>query len=299
MSGTQSGAPMTLSMRERAELDTLYARVFAGEHYKVLGVPPGASAEDIQKSYLRLARWLDVLSHPDRDLGEYRPRVEVVASAVENAFRIVGNPRERLLYDGQHSGPVARAAARSDSVASPRTTDDRESAAVHFDGTSSGRSMASRGWQCANGAVPRVDRMMSAASQLVQLLDAHLGVVLERDVSLQQAAGGAINLDDSVRYARRAEEAEQTGRWADAAVYWHLVLLTAPQDATIVLRAATALRWAGARPRVFERYTRLVSDGDLLGPPAPSVSKSAPSNASAEASEAQPIRSPTRRPVRR
>jgi len=163
-------------------------------------------------------------------------------------------------------------------------------------------------WHGAGGAPATPERLAAAAGQLTELLDAHLTAALGREVSLRDAAGGTINLDDSVRYARRAEDAEQSGRWADAAVHWHLALLAAPDDSTMVLRAATALRWAGASTRLFDRYTRLVGDHDLtpapggapreVTPPAVPAVEPARSRSEAQAAGASP-RPPSRRPTRR
>ena len=69
-------------MRERAEVDTIFARVRQGEHYRVLGVASDAPPEAVQKAWLRLTRWLDNLQHPDRDLGDYRSRVVLATDAV-------------------------------------------------------------------------------------------------------------------------------------------------------------------------------------------------------------------------
>ncbi len=161
-------------------------------------------------------------------------------------------------------------------------------------------------WRGSDGAGAPVERVTAAAAHLVDLLDAHLAAALGREVSLREAAGGSINLGESVRYARRAEEAEHAGQWADAAVQWHLAALAAPDDSTMVLRAATALRWAGASPRLFDRYTRLVRDQDLLMPP-PGTRPHAgpPTPAPVPAVQPEPLpagppaRPPSRRPPRR
>jgi hypothetical protein len=53
-------------------------------------------------------------------------------------------------------------------------------------------------------------------------------------------------MKDPGRSIAEAEKAEREERWADAAVWWHLAGLAQPRDPAILLKAASALRRAGA-----------------------------------------------------
>ena len=58
-------------------------------HYEVLGVPPGASAEEVRKAYLLLARE----HHPDHSGDAARMQ------AINAAWRELGDPVRRARYD--------------------------------------------------------------------------------------------------------------------------------------------------------------------------------------------------------
>lgn len=68
------------------------------DYYNVLGVPRDADADQIKRSYRRLAmRW-----HPDRNTGD--PIAEVRFKQVNEAYRVLSDPLERSRYD--RMGPL-------------------------------------------------------------------------------------------------------------------------------------------------------------------------------------------------
>lgn len=230
---------MGLSKGERARLDALLVRVRQGDHYEVLGLHAGATEAEILEKYQQLRQFLDPLLAPGRELGEHQMRAEVVLRAVENARRIVGNPRERIRYDTQQAA-LARPSdepPRPDPPAPPRES-VRSTAA---------RSLASA----------------MRAPHLIALLEAHLSTLLGRPVDLRAFAGGSLELRDPTAATRSAEEAERRGRWDDAVLWWHLAGLAAPTDGGYVLRAASALRRAGV-PTAFEHYARVAQRHEVF-----------------------------------
>lgn len=72
------------------------------DHYATLRVAPGASAEEIERAYRRLAR----ANHPDL-LGaaptEERRQAEARLKRVNRAHRILGDRDRRLAYDQERS----------------------------------------------------------------------------------------------------------------------------------------------------------------------------------------------------
>lgn len=64
--------------------------------YKVLGVPRGASAEEIRKAYKKLTLKL----HPDRNKNN--PNAAKEFSAVNQAYDVLGDPEKKRMYDRGH-----------------------------------------------------------------------------------------------------------------------------------------------------------------------------------------------------
>eukprot|EP00755_Sulcionema_specki_P039359 Sspe_Gene.112681::Locus_95841_Transcript_1_1_Confidence_1.000_Length_1025::g.112681::m.112681 len=62
------------------------------DHYSTLGVPPGATAEEVRVAYRRLAReW-----HPDKNPGQ---ESETRFKQLSEAYEILASPRQRKAYD--------------------------------------------------------------------------------------------------------------------------------------------------------------------------------------------------------
>ena len=238
-------------MRERMRLDALFVRVHRGDHYEVLGVASGAPDEAIAEAHARLREFLDGLLVPERDLGEHRVRAEAVARAVENAWRIVGNPRERLRYDTQQARPSAAGSPPE----RPTTEFEAHPSATGNKGTAKRL---------------RSDALLPA--HLLASLEATLGVILRRRVDLRAFAGGSLDLQDPAPATRAAELAEREERWFDAAVWWHLAALASPTDPRPFLNAASAMRRGGV-PSSFERYQQVVSKSPVFDGEAPQGSE--------------------------
>ncbi len=67
------------------------------DFYKVLGVPKDAAAEDIKKSYRKLARQ----NHPDANKGD--PKAEERFKEVSEAYSVLSDPSKRKEYDEARS----------------------------------------------------------------------------------------------------------------------------------------------------------------------------------------------------
>lgn len=245
-------------MRERTEVEALYQRVRTGDNYEVLGVAPDAPVEAIENEYQRLKRWLDDVSHPDRDLGDHKVRVEVIASAIETAWRVIGNPRQRMQHDG-------RGWTSTPSVIPPAATPSQVSGAS-TSGAAGASSVAAPAASAQAG--PRKPAADGEAERRVQhllaMLDVHLSALLGQAVRVRDVVGGAMDLRDPSRFTKSAEEYERSGQWAEAVKWWHAAALASPGDPRPVLRAASALRRAGAA-RAFEHYARVAYDDEAFG----------------------------------
>lgn len=77
-------------------------------HYDTLGVAEDASTAEIRESYRRLAR----RHHPDR--GE---RDATAMTEINEAYRVLGEPGRRAVYDAGRRGPTIHHSAASSSPA--------------------------------------------------------------------------------------------------------------------------------------------------------------------------------------
>jgi len=178
-------------------------------------------------------------------LGEYQPKVEAIVAAVEQALRVLGNPRERLRYDSSRPRP---------SDPSQRTVD----AAARAAGASpTPRTPTPRTPPPRPGPESQVRFLLAA-------LDAQLSMVFGRPVGLvSRLAEFDLTTDD--KHARtEAENAEREERWVDAVVWWHLAGVVSPRDPTMLLRAGSAMRRAGA-VGAFGPYARVVTGDPWFG----------------------------------
>lgn len=234
---SRSSQIVALSLRERTEIDAVFSRVRRGGHYEVLSLAPDADEQAIVQESTRLRQWLEGLLDPERLLGEYQPKVEAIAAAVQTAERVLRSPRERMRYDDSRpraSDPSQRsvdAAAKAAASAKPR----------------------------ARTPPPRPGPE-SQVRYLLAVLDAQLSVALGRPSGLLDRLAEVDVINEVGRALIEAENAEREERWVDAVVWWHLAGLTQPRDAKILLKAASALRRAGA-VTAYGPYAR-VATGD-------------------------------------
>jgi curved DNA-binding protein CbpA len=80
------------------------------DYYATLGLSPGATEEEIRRTYRRLAlQW-----HPDRNPGD--PRAEERFKQISEAYAVLMDPAKRRLYDGTRSAsaPGGVGASRED-----------------------------------------------------------------------------------------------------------------------------------------------------------------------------------------
>jgi curved DNA-binding protein CbpA len=77
----------------------------APDHYQLLGVPRGASREEIAQAWRRLAR----AEHPDRRSGEAGDAASARFRALAEAWHVLADPARRAAYDrtlgGQQPAP--------------------------------------------------------------------------------------------------------------------------------------------------------------------------------------------------
>lgn len=92
-------------------------------HYEVLGVPRGATPEEVRRAYLRLAR----VHHPDHHVAD--ARAEQVAAErrmreVNAAWQVLSDPERRRRYDEQLDLAPRRAVVEEEAERTWRPFDD-------------------------------------------------------------------------------------------------------------------------------------------------------------------------------
>lgn len=76
----------------------------AQDYYKVIGVTPEASEEEIKSAYRRMAKKYHPDAHPGDEACERRFR------EINEAYGVLGDPEKRKKYDADNSRPKAGAA---------------------------------------------------------------------------------------------------------------------------------------------------------------------------------------------
>jgi curved DNA-binding protein len=154
------------------------------DYYQLLGVPRGASAEDIKKAYRRLARKY----HPD---VSKEPGAEEKFKDVNEAHDILGDPTKRAAYDqlgnyrpGQDFRPPPGWGGRAEGGADFAGMDFSDLFSQFFGGGHGGGSRRSQGFH--PGHAPRGQDVEARLS--VSLEDAFHGV--EKQIDLPGAGDG-------------------------------------------------------------------------------------------------------------
>lgn len=95
--------PVDLELDEMKRI--LYTHAHLGEwsHYRLLGVRWRDDAATVKKAYFaRSKEW-----HPDRfrrgNLGSYKPRIEAIFKAVNEAYQVLRDPKKKKAYDDAHA----------------------------------------------------------------------------------------------------------------------------------------------------------------------------------------------------
>ncbi len=97
-------------------------------HFQVLGVPPGTSAEDAKKAYYEQSRKF----HPDRfygkNLGSFRARIERIFRRLTEAHNVLTQPALRKAYEQAHPElvPPPTPEQIAASTPRPRTPEDEQ-----------------------------------------------------------------------------------------------------------------------------------------------------------------------------
>jgi len=125
------------------------------DFYRVLGVDPDASDDDIKRAYHRLAR----AYHPD--LNPDNPAAEERLKAVNKAYEVLSDPNQRAEYDATLVPDTQRVAADESIWHEGRAGGIRVEVDLAVAGASFGLGLANR-------LVGGLDRVLAAAERAAQ-----------------------------------------------------------------------------------------------------------------------------------
>ncbi len=211
--------------------------------YEVLGIPPGATPDEIKKKYRELARKFHPDVVQDKVLGQR------VFSQINQAYHVLGDPDRRAQYNVTLSSTAGRADAPPPSSPPPRTataSPSSSSAAAsirpnHAAATPTPPAAASQTGSRQNGTVPpRANQPGPAPNGTVQKAQAVSGLLANADNAIM--AGKPIEarafcakvLEIEPRNARALEmlgdALVQMGQREEAAVHYRSALAAAPSS---------------------------------------------------------------------
>ena len=136
-------------------------------YYEVLGLPPGATTDQIKKKYRELARRF----HPD--VAQDKGLSQLTFTQINQAYNTLSNPERRAQYNGtlQNAAapppvPPAQSPARNGATANPSAAQNGASAAngTAANGTAAGRA-AANGTTASRPAAPTGAPPQAAASK--------------------------------------------------------------------------------------------------------------------------------------
>lgn len=108
----------TLTDEERDVLKRLHGFAQEDNHYRLLNIPPDADSEMVRAAYYQLSREWHPDRHYRRDLGDLAGAIEFIFSRITKAYKILGDPEARRLYNRDNKAIVA--AARVDQEAAQK-----------------------------------------------------------------------------------------------------------------------------------------------------------------------------------
>lgn len=113
---TVADEEVELDAARRAEILALDAKLSSNNHFEFLGVPSGASSDEVRAAFRDASRKF----HPDRyfgkNLGSFGPKLDRIFKRLVEANQILTDPEKREAYLA--ANPFVRAAVRAAGVAS-------------------------------------------------------------------------------------------------------------------------------------------------------------------------------------
>jgi curved DNA-binding protein CbpA len=236
------------------------------DHFAILGLVPGATAEETRTAYYAASKRY----HPDRyygrNIGSFRSRIDRVFRRLTEAYENLNDPEKRAAY--LRANPhldVARSAPPSKPEPEPPSRPlDPERAAER-------RSRIARHPYLARSTkltelVQRAKAQIAKGEPGRALADLHLALQLEpQNAELQKLQAQARRNHDVSRSAQeiqKGSEAEALGDFANAASRYRLAADLDPSNAQVAYKAAHLMRLHGGDAKDIRTLVQRAVDLD-------------------------------------
>ncbi|MGQ0503824.1 MAG: J domain-containing protein [Myxococcaceae bacterium] len=236
----------------KAEILALESKLDTLNHFALLGVPVGASAEDARKAYYELSRRF----HPDRfygkNLGSFRTRIDRIFRKLTEAYNTLTTPAARRTYEDANPElkPAAKASAPS-STPRPRSAEDdardaerRARFARHPYLAKANRS---------NELIGRAKAALAKGDPAKAYTDLHMASQMDpRNSEVTKLLDEAKRKNDASRSdveLKKAEQAEQDGDIAAAATGYRVAAGMDARNARAAYKAAQLMVRVSSDPR--------------------------------------------------
>jgi curved DNA-binding protein CbpA len=242
-----------LEMEHRRYILDAHARIEQITHYELLGVRPNADKREIKKAYYALAGVI----HPDRyfgkNLGSYKPKMEVLYARITKAFELLSSKSERAQYDAELAAKAAAApppSAEQPPASTPlvRAPVDPRIQAKRQEAMDALKARFADAKTKAQDHVAAAKRAHAAGDFVAAEAAYRTALALSPSDEALRAAHAEVREKASASLLQgliqQAALQERFGRWADAAASWRKILAERPSDQGVKDRLDHALAMA-------------------------------------------------------
>jgi curved DNA-binding protein CbpA len=225
------------------------------DHFEILGLMPGATAEEIRRAYYAASKRY----HPDRyygkNLGSFRARIDRVFRRLTEAYETLNDGDKRAAYLRAHPHlEVARAAPPPPPPPEPEPEPEAQPVTLDPQRAAERRSRMARHPYLAKTSkiaelVQRAKAQIAKGEPGRALADLHLALQIQPNnkelEALQMEARHKHDLARSAQEMEKAVEAETSGDLATAMSRYRTVAALDPANARAAFKAAQLMRLEG------------------------------------------------------
>jgi curved DNA-binding protein CbpA len=236
------------------------------DHFAILGLAPGATAEEARHAYYAASKRY----HPDRyygrNIGSFRARIDRVFRRLTEAYETLHDPEKRAAY--LRANPHLNAAPPKPA---PKAEPEPPAQPLDPERAAERRSRIARHPYLARSTkmtelVQRARAQISKGEPGRALADLHLALQIEpQNAELQKLQAEARRKHDTSRSAQefqKGTEAEAMGDFANAASRYHLAAELDPSNPLAAYKAAWLMRLHGGDAKEIRTLAQRAVDLD-------------------------------------